>query len=107
MKASKKQKLEAAGWTVGSTTEFLELTDTESILIDMKLSLAKTVKDMRESKSLTQSDLASLISSSQSRIAKVESADSSVSIELLVKCLVALGASRPQIGEVIGKMTHA
>lgn len=107
MKASKREKLEAAGWKVGSTSEFLELSDTESMLIDMKLSLAKTVKEMRQSQGMTQAQLASLISSSQSRIAKIEAADSSVSIELLMKCLAAMGASRPQIGDVIGNPDHA
>lgn len=107
MKATKREKLEAAGWKVGSTSEFLGLSETESMLIDIKLSLAWTVKEMRLKQEMTQGDLASLIGSSQSRIAKVEAADSSVSIELLVKCLAAMGASRPEIGNILGNEQNA
>ena len=102
MKTSKRKKLEAAGWKVGSASEFLELSDAEAILVNMKLALAKKVKELRQSKRITQSDLAKLIGSSQSRVAKLETADRSVSMELLVRSLVTLGASRAQIGRIVG-----
>ena len=102
MKASKQKKLEAAGWKVGSASEFLDLSDAEAMLVNMKLALAKRIKELRQSKMITQSELAKLINSSQSRIAKLESADRSVSMELLVRSLAALGASRAQIGKVVG-----
>ena len=102
MKASKRKKLEAAGWKVGSASEFLELSDTEAMLVNMKLALAKKVKELRQSKKITQNDLAKLIGSSQSRVAKLETADRSVSMELLVRSLATLGASRAQIGTIVG-----
>ncbi len=102
MKASKQKKLEAAGWKVGSASEFLELSDAEAMLVNIKLALAKTIKDLRQSKKITQSDLAKMIGSSQSRVAKLETADRSVSMELLVRSLATLGASRAQIGKVVG-----
>ena len=102
MKASKQKKLEAAGWKVGSASEFLELSDAEAMLVNMKLALAKKIKELRQSKKITQNDLAKLTGSSQSRVAKLETADRSVSMELLVRSLATLGASRAQIGKVVG-----
>jgi predicted transcriptional regulator len=102
MKASKRKALEAAGWKVGSASEFLELSDAEAMLVNMKLTLAQHVRDLRQSKKITQSELAELIGSSQSRVAKLETADRSVSMELLVKSLATLGASRAQIGKIVG-----
>jgi len=102
MKASKQKKLEAAGWKVGTASEFLELSDAESMLVNMKLALAKEVRELRLNKKMTQNELARLIGSSQSRVAKLETADHSVSMELLVRSLAVLGASRAQIGKVVG-----
>jgi len=102
MKAAKKRKLEAAGWKVGSAAEFLELSDAEEVLVNMKLALAKNVKALRQQKKITQLELAKRIGSSQSRVAKMEVADSSVSLELLVRSLVSLGASCAQIGIIVG-----
>ncbi len=102
MKAAKQKKLEAAGWKVGPASEFLQLTDAEQVLVNMKLALAKKVKEIRQDMGMTQQGLAKLIGSSQSRIAKLETADRSVSMELLVRSLVTLGASRAQIGKIVG-----
>lgn len=102
MKASKRKKLEAAGWKVGSASEFLELSDAESMLVNMKLALATRVKELRQGKKITQNELAELIGSSQSRVAKLETADRSVSMELLIRSLATLGESRAQIGKIVG-----
>jgi DNA-binding XRE family transcriptional regulator len=102
MKTSKRKKLEAAGWKVGSASEFLELSDAEEMLVNMKLALAANVKTLRQQKRVTQQELAKRIGSSQSRIAKMEVADRSVSMELFVRSLAALGASRSQIGKIVG-----
>lgn len=103
MKDSKKKKLEAAGWAVGSASDFLQLTDAEETLVAMKLALAGELKETRKKKRLTQQQLASQIGSSQSRVAKMEVADQSVSLELVVKSLVSLGADKKRIGKVIAE----
>ena len=87
MKASKQKKLQAAGWKVGSAAEFLELTDAEAMLVNMKLALATHLKTLRQQSKVTQLELAKRIGSSQSRVAKMEIADKSVSLELLVRAL--------------------
>lgn len=103
MKASKRNKLEKSGWKVSDTTEFLGLSDEESAYIELKLALSTTLKETRKKKRLSQIAVAELISSSQSRVAKMESGDSSVSIDLLVKSLFALGASRKELASAIAQ----
>lgn len=105
MKKSKKARLEKAGWKVGSVQDFLELTDEEVAFIDMKLALAKYLKGKRKRKKLTQDQLAHALHSSQSRIAKMEAGDPSVSLDLLVKSLLSLGTSPKQLARVIGSLS--
>lgn len=101
MKASKKAKLKAAGWAVGSAEELLELSSDEAAYIELKLSLSEHLRKKRIKKNLTQIELAHLVASSQSRIAKMEAADASVSVDLLVKSLLAMGATRKELASAI------
>lgn len=101
MKASKRQRLEKAGWKVGTANEFLELSAEDAAYIEMKLALSDSLKKKRMKKRLSQVALAELIASSQSRVAKMEAADSSVSIDLLVKSLLAMGASRKEVASAM------
>jgi len=107
MKASKRKKLQAVGWKIGSAAEFLELTDAEAMLVNMKLALAAHLKTLRQQLKITQQELAKRIGSSQSRVAKMEIADNSVSLELLVRALASLGATPIEIGKIIGKPAAA
>lgn len=97
MKASKKRKLEARGWKVGDTQAFLGLSADEAQYIELKINLGGTVREQRLRRNLTQSALAALVNSSQSRVAKMESGDPSVSVDLQIRTLLALGASRKDI----------
>lgn len=92
--------IEELGWKDGTVAEFLELTPEESALIEIKLALSKHLRQ-RRARSMTQTQLAEKIRSSQSRIAKAESGHSSVSIELLVRAILATGATAQEIGEVL------
>lgn len=103
MKRIENDRLKQAGWTVGSTAEFLGLTEEEAALIEMKLALAQSLREHRNARRLTQEQLARVLGSSQSRVAKMEAADVSVSMELLVRSLLMLGASRKEVGRVIGR----
>jgi len=94
MKVEKKKRLEAAGWRVGTASEFLGLTDEEVVLIELKLDLARAVKSERTRRKLTQEELGKRLGSSQSRVAKMEVGDSSVSIDLLVRALLKMGINR-------------
>jgi predicted XRE-type DNA-binding protein len=94
MKAPKRQRLQKAGWRLGSARDFLGLTDEEEAVIDLKLALATAVRAERSKRKLTQGQLGRLLGSSQSRVAKMEAGDPSVSIDLLVRSLLRMGASR-------------
>lgn len=102
MKTSKKKRLERHGWRVSTTREFLELTSEENAIIEMRLDLAKRLRSLRQESGVSQQELARRIGSSQSRVAKMEAGDTSVSIELLMRALLRLGATRRQLGRVIG-----
>lgn len=101
MKTAKRNKLEANGWKVGNAADFLELSDEESAYIELKLKLANKLKDARSQRRLTQKQLAELIDSSQSRVAKMETGDPSVSLDLLIKSLFALGVSSKDLARAI------
>ena len=91
MNKNKKEKLEQSGWTVGSVDEFLGLSPEESAYIELKLALSKDLKEFRQQKNMTQEQVAKVLKSSQSRVAKMENGDSSVSLDLLFRSLFALG----------------
>ena len=97
MDSEKRQKLKEAGWVVGSTDEFLQLTPEETAYIELKLNLARNLRAARQEKQLTQSALARLIHSSQSRVAKMEKGDPTVSLDLLVRALLALGKTPQEL----------
>jgi len=101
MNQAKKKRLEKKGWKVGTVAELLNLTPDESAYIEMKLALSQSVRARREHQRLTQTQLAKLLKSSQSRVAKIEAGDQSVSLDLLVRSLVVLGASRRDLAQVI------
>ncbi len=101
MRKAKKTRLESKGWKVGSADTFLDLSPEESAYIDMKLELAENLRKRRVRKKLTQVQLAKLMKSNQSRVAKMEAGDPSVSIDLLVRSLLVLGASKRELKKII------
>lgn len=101
MREDKKRRLEAKGWKVGSAEEFLRLSDEESAYIDLKLRLAEGLRERRQRNRLSQVELAKIIKSSQSRVAKMESGDPSVSLDLLIRSLLALGISDRELSRII------
>jgi len=101
MDKHKRARLESKGWHVGGVEEFLDLTPDEAAYIELKLALSQKVREYRQSQKLTQVQMAQLLGSSQSRVAKIETGDASVSIDLLVRSLIALGATRKDLGRMI------
>jgi len=102
MEAAKRKRLEAAGWSVGSATDFLKLSPEEAAFVELKLRLSESLKRRRQSKRLSQAALAKKIKSSQSRVAKMEAGDPSVSLDLLIRALLAIGATRNDLARVLG-----
>ena len=101
MKVDKRKKLEKAGCKTGAAKDFLELSKEESEYIEMKLALSDALKKERIKQNISQVEFAKMISSSQSRVAKMEAADPSVSVDLIVRSLLALGVSRRQVAKSV------
>jgi predicted XRE-type DNA-binding protein len=101
MDKRKRGRLKSAGWTIGETTEFLGLREEEAAIVELKLELASAVKQKRNNRRMTQQQLGRLLGSSQSRVAKMEAADPSVSIDLMVRTLLRMGASRSDLASYI------
>jgi len=103
MDEEKRKKLEAQGWKIGDTQEFLGLSDDDIAYIDIKIALSQMIRELRRQQKLTQQQIAKLIGSSQSRVAKIEAGDPSVSIDLQVKSLIKMGATKEDVGKVISR----
>ena len=101
MNSKRRKQLEAKGWKFGGVEDFLGLTDEELEYIEVKITLSEMVKDYRERNGLTQIAAAEILESSQSRLSKIETADPTVSIDLQIKSLLALGATKEDIGQKI------
>ncbi|MDY6791765.1 MAG: helix-turn-helix domain-containing protein [Thermodesulfobacteriota bacterium] len=101
MKKEKKKYLESKGYKVGYAEEFLGLSAEESEYIELKLALSQALAKRRKQKKLTQAQLAKVLKSSQSRVAKIEKGDPSVSVDLLIKSLLAMGANKKSIAKAI------
>lgn len=94
-------RLRRRGWKVGSAADFLDLSAEEAAYVELKITLAQYLQEKRKSRHLTQQQLAQLIHSSQSRVAKMEKNDPTVSIDLMVKSLLAMGATRRDLAKAI------
>jgi len=101
MRDEKRKRLEAKGWKVGTTREFLDLSPDEEAYVELRLRLAEGLRQRRLRRNLTQTELAKVVRSSQSRVAKMETGDPTVSLDLLIRSLFALGASRKDLAKLI------
>lgn len=101
MDEATRERLEAAGWKVGDAQEFLGLSDEEMAYIDLRIALGNALRDRRRAAKITQQVLAKRLRSSQSRVAKMEASDPSVSLDLLVRGLLAAGATAADIADAI------
>ena len=103
MRKEKKTRLERAGWKVGTVRELLGLSKAEEALVELKLILSRRLRERRARRGLTQAQLARLLKSSQSRVAKMEAGDPSVSLDLLIRSLLAMGTTQTELAHVIAK----
>ena len=106
MKKDKRARLERAGWKVGTVRKLLGLSRAEEALVELKLILSRGLRERRTRRRLTQAQLARLLKSSQSRVAKMEAGDPSVSIDLLIRSLLAMGTTQKELAQVIAHKTR-
>ena len=103
MKTAKRKRLEGAAWRVGAVHEFLGLNETEHELVGMRVALASELRTRRERARPTRTALAKRLRSSQSRVAKMEVGDPTVSLDLPIRAHLTLGAKRAEIGRHIAQ----
>ena len=101
MNSRKRKRLEAKGWKIGTAAEFLNLSPEEAAYVELKLALSRSLQERRRKKNLTQHQVARLLKSSQSRVAKMEAGDPTVSLDLLVRSLLALGTPKHTIARML------
>jgi len=107
MKKESKKRLEDAGWAVGNASDFLDLSPAEAALVDIRLALGDEVRASRKRTNLTQQALAKLIGSSQSRVAKTETGDTTVTIDLQLKALLATGSNPGSVFSALARKLAA
>lgn len=107
MNKTKRTRLEAQGWRVGSAKDFLGLSPEEAALVETRLALSQALRSKRIAHGLTQGELARRLKSSQSRVAKMEAGDKTVSVDLLVRALFSLGAKPRDIGRALQRRPTA
>jgi ribosome-binding protein aMBF1 (putative translation factor) len=100
MDADKRKRQRAAGWAIGGVRDFLKLSPEETALIETRLAVSDALRQRRQRAGLTQGQLAKRIESSQSRVAKMESGDASVSLDLLLRAFFATGATQRDLARV-------
>jgi predicted XRE-type DNA-binding protein len=102
MREDKCTRLATKGWASGSAAQFLSLSADEERYVELRLRLSEGLRQRRQQRQITQSELARALRSSQSRVAKMEAGDPSVSLDLLVRSLLVLGASNRDLARLIG-----
>ena len=107
MRTAKRKALEETGWRVGDTADFLGLDEVDSQYVEIKVALARLLRATRSRRRLTQFELAERIGSSQSRVAKLEAGDPSVSMDLLVRSLLAMGTKPSELAKALSVKRRA
>jgi DNA-binding XRE family transcriptional regulator len=102
MDRAKRRRVEGKGWRVGSAADFLGLSPEESVYVELKLRLSDALRERRKRAGLSQEAFADRVGSSQSRVAKMENNDKSVSLDLLIRSLIDLGVSRRELAKIVG-----
>lgn len=103
MDKKKKDRLAAGGWKTGNAADFLSLSAEEAEFVELKLALSSELKDVRSEHGMSQLELAQRLGSSQSRVAKMEASDPTVSVDLLIRGLFAAGGTKADIASAIAK----
>ncbi len=99
MDGDKKKRLAAVGWVETSLENLLGLTSEEVRLIDLRRSVARAAKEARIRSGLTQADIAKKLKTRQPSVARAEQPGKDVSLDFIVRCLVAAGGTiEPQYG---------
>ena len=89
------------GWVEGSVKDFLDLSEADVEYIELRRSLSRLLREARRKLHLTQVEVDARLRTSQSRLAKMEKADPTVSSDLLLRSLFQLGWTRKKLARSI------
>jgi hypothetical protein len=89
------------GWVEGSVSDFLDLSAADVEYIETRRTLSRLLKERRGKLGLSQVQAAARLRTSQSRMAKMEKADPTVSADLLLQSLFRLGVKRKELAKAI------
>ncbi len=90
-------------WIEGSVQDFLGLSDADMLIIETRLAASRLLKATRQQSKLTQQKMAERLRTSQSRLAKMEAGDPSVTLDHLLRSLFALGVSRRSLAGIFAR----
>ena len=102
MNRAKKRRLQKAGFVETTVKDFLGLSDAEAMLVEMQVALARKLRQARKRRSLTQTQVAIRIGTTQARVAKMEAGKEST-LDRMVLSLLALGVSPREIGKELAR----
>src|ERR1700730_7479285 len=95
VKAEEKDPVEGPGVWVGGAEDFLGLTKSERVIVDFRLDLSRRIKEARERRGWSQASLARAMGTSQPRLSRIEAGYPDVTIDLMLRALVAAGGEVP------------
>jgi hypothetical protein len=101
MTGAKRQRLEEAGWAVGSAADFLRRSRADEAIIEIRVALSAALRDRCRLLGLPQVALAERLGSSRSRVAKMATAEPSISLDLLVRALLTIGVTRRGLSRAV------
>lgn len=85
--------LKAAGWETGDAADFLGMTPERRALLDLRVALAKAIRERRTAQQLSQESFAAQFGTTQPRVSLIEAADSDVSLDQLARAFLMLGGT--------------
>ena len=101
MDTKKRKQLEAAGYQITDSADWLGLTPQEQAIVNMRVNFALEIERVRKASNITQRELADKIGTRQSGVARMLNNPTTATIDSLIKTLLALGASPKRIAALI------
>ena len=94
-------RMDAAGWKTVTIAEFLDLTPEDMAFIQVRRTFARAVRNRREVSGLSRTALAETLGLSETQIALMEGNASSISMDVMLRAFLAMGATQNDLAEAL------